>query len=149
MSVAQKLLDEVTKAGCRARIKGDMLRLNGPRPLPGALMEQLRKHKAELLALLADWNNLPTAPTEPFNQQALDAIKAGNAAPVWSGVLNEWIWFVRDNAARERLIAEGCKLAVYSLGELALVASTDKQSLRKINAFKRRFGATVEGEQWK
>ncbi len=53
MNTATELLHEITVAGCQARVEGGMLRLNGPRPLSSELMEQLRAHKPEILALLS------------------------------------------------------------------------------------------------
>ena len=46
------LLDEVARHGGRLTPRGDKLHIDAPEPLPDALMDRLRAHKAELLRLL-------------------------------------------------------------------------------------------------
>jgi TubC N-terminal docking domain len=48
------LLREVSKAGGTVGLKGDMLRLSAPEPLPDDLLARLRQHKAEIVALLSE-----------------------------------------------------------------------------------------------
>lgn len=85
----------------------------------------------------------PATAAEPFDQEAMDAIKAGHAVPVWSEVLQGWLWWVRDEPARKLLIAQGCKVPIYTLGELVLVAGMDADALQDIHAIKREFGAVI------
>lgn len=82
--------------------------------------------------------------TEPFNQTHMDAIKAGNAVSVWSGVLGEWLWWVRGETERDQLLARGYKQPIYTLGELALVVGMDRQELRNVHALKRDLGAEIK-----
>jgi hypothetical protein len=74
----------------------------------------------------------------------MDAIKAGKAVRVWSGVLEEWLWWVRDEEARHRLIAQGCELPIYTLGELVAVAGMDVDALVELHQMKKRFGGTIQ-----
>lgn len=143
------LISELRERGILLSVNGDKLHVDGPdAELTPELCETLKAHKPALMAALAGapsaWNAVPAQPgSEPFNAPALEAIKSGSAVRVWSGVLEDWIWFVRDNTAREKLLAEGCVRPVYSLGELAIVVDFDEQGLRDIHAAKRRFGAVV------
>jgi hypothetical protein len=52
--LAIALLREVAEAGGAVRLEGDRLRLSAPAPLPEELRARLRRHKAEIVALLAD-----------------------------------------------------------------------------------------------
>ena len=98
-----------------------------------------------------DWNDHPdTPPTAPFTKEAVQAIKAGKAVPVWSAVLEEWLWFVRDETAKAKLVTEGCQAPIYTLGELAVVAdmrlnsSFGSEDLKRVHAIKKKFGAAIE-----
>jgi hypothetical protein len=95
------------------------------------------------------WNTLPDGPPSggdvgPFNQKAMDIIRGGGRVPVWSDVLGEWLWWVRDEDARQRLLSEGCEIVIYTLGELELVAGWDAAALKDVHAIKKRFGTTIE-----
>ena len=60
------------------------------------------------------------------------------------GVLQAWMWWVRDEKARQKLLEQGCTVTIYTLGELALVADSGPKSLRDIHAIKMTFGTTIE-----
>jgi hypothetical protein len=53
MSVAIDLLRVATAAGARFTVSGDRLTVTAPRPLPAELVDQLRRAKGEVIALLA------------------------------------------------------------------------------------------------
>lgn len=53
MTIATALLDQVYRLGGQIEARGDHLKLCAPRPLPDALLAELKAHKAELLTLLA------------------------------------------------------------------------------------------------
>jgi TubC N-terminal docking domain len=61
--VALDLLRQVTETGGTVRLEGDTLRLSAPEPLPDELRARLRRHKAEIVALLA---------AEPANEVMLE-----------------------------------------------------------------------------
>lgn len=95
----------------------------------------------------ANWNDHPDIPpTDPFTREAIQDIKAGKAVPVWSAVLLEWLWFVRDEKAKAKLIAGGCQVPIYTLGELAIVVDRKlgPDGLKHVHAIKKKFGATIE-----
>ena len=52
MTVAHDLLRHVEAVGGLAEARGGKLRLTAPRPLPDELIDELRQHKAEVLAVL-------------------------------------------------------------------------------------------------
>ena len=62
--------------------------------------------------------------SQPFNQEAMDTIKAGKAVKVWSGVLQEWLYWVRGEGERNELLGKGCELPIYTLGELVAVSTS-------------------------
>ena len=141
----------------RLRAEGERLLVDAPK---GVLTSEFRRilktHKAALMAALpakenVDWNDhLDTPPTDPFTREAIQDIKAGKAVPVWSAVLEEWLWFVRDSDAQQKLIDQGCQTPIYTLGELAVVAdmransSFGPEDLRRVHTIKKKFGATIE-----
>ena len=93
----------------------------------------------------ADWNSLPDAPSGVrFGDEDLAAIKGGNAVPVWSTVLECWCWWVRDEAAKQRLVAEGCETPIYTLAELTLLERAEPETLRELHRQKMQTGATLE-----
>lgn len=77
MSIARKLIQDVHSAGGTIVAAGDKLRLAAPEPLPDSLMEDLRQHKAEVMALVGaewdaetariiEWFLVTEPPSEPF-----------------------------------------------------------------------------------
>jgi hypothetical protein len=135
----------------RLRAEGERLLVDAPK---GALTSEfstvLKTHKADLLAVLSkgvDWNDHPdTPPTDPFTREAIQDIKAGKAVPVWSSVLEEWLWFVRDSDAQKKLIAQGCQSSIFTLGELAIVVDgkLGSDGLKHVHAIKKKFAAAIE-----
>ena len=132
----------------RLRAEGERLLVDAPKGvLTSEFSRVLKTHKPDLLAALSkdvDWNDHPdTPPTDPFTREAIQDIKAGKAVPVWSAVLEEWLWFVRDSDAQQKLIAQGCQVPIYTLGELAVVAdmrlNTDfgSEDLKRVHAIKK------------
>jgi len=49
---AADLIHEVTRHGCNITVQNDTLKLTAPRPLPDALMNELRRHKPDVIAEL-------------------------------------------------------------------------------------------------
>ncbi len=158
---AASLLSDLQAQGVHLEVEAGALRYRAPKGTitPGVLAT-LRTHKADLIAVLSarqretgpiDWNDHPdTPPTDPFTREAIQDIKAGKAVPVWSAVLEEWLWFVRDSDAQQKLIAQGCQTPIYTLGELAVVAdmrlNTDfgSEDLKRVHAIKKKFGAAID-----
>ena len=77
MNVARKLIEDVHSAGGTIAVAGDKLKLAAPAPLPNSLMEDLRQHKAEVMALVGaewdaktariiEWFLVTPPPAEPF-----------------------------------------------------------------------------------
>ncbi len=63
---ALNLIQEVTRAGATMTLEGGDLVLSGARPLPDDLVEQLRRHKPEVVATL---KNEPVDP-EAYEERA-------------------------------------------------------------------------------
>ena len=70
---------------------------------------------------------------------------------VWSGVLGEWLYWVRDEMKREALIKQDIEpRCIYTLGELTVIASWTgdveerHKALRNVHTMKREFSATIE-----
>ena len=135
----------------RLRAEGERLLVDAPKGvLTSEFSTVLKTHKADLLAALSknvDWNDHPdTPPTDPVTRETIQDIKGGKAVPVWSAVLEEWLWFVRDETAKAKLVAEGCKVPIYTLGELAIVVDSKlgPEGLKDVHAVKKKFGAAIE-----
>ena len=97
------------------------------------------------LRTVGNWNDLPDSSTamEPFNHDAMAAIKAGHPVRVWCGVFDEWVYWVRDEQIKKRLRAKGCTLPIYILSELRVVAGFDAKALRGLHELKRAFDAVI------
>jgi len=50
---AADIIHEVTRHGCNITVQDDTLKLTAPRPLPDALMDEIRQHKPEVIEELA------------------------------------------------------------------------------------------------
>jgi len=158
---AASLLSDLQAQGVHLKVEAGALRYRAPKGIiTSGLLATLRTHKAELIAVLSarqretesiNWNDHPdTPPTDPFTREAIPDIKAGKAVPVWSAVLEEWLWFVRNKDAQQKLIAQGCQSPIDTLGELAIVAdmrlnsSFGPEDLRRVHAIKKKFGAAIK-----
>lgn len=86
----------------------------------------------------------PSTATEPFNREAMDAIQHGEALPVWSELLSEWLYWVRGEKKRNALRAQGCELPIYTLGELAVVVQHDPEDVKTLHAVKRTFNGMIQ-----
>ena len=73
----------------------------------------------------------------------MDAIKAGYPVRVWLGIVSEWAWWVCGEAEREKLLAEGEKEPIYTLGELAVIVNMSDQDVKNMHACKREFNAVI------
>ena len=73
----------------------------------------------------------------------MDAIKAGHPVQVWCGVFDEWVYWVRGEEERKKLLSQGCTLPIYTLGELTLVVKMDESSLKRIHQIKKTFDGTI------
>ncbi len=135
MSVAE-LINKVKEAGGQLNVVDGKVRVSSNTgPLPDDLVGKLRASKAELLAALTTMG--------PVDQDTMTAIEAGQPVRVWSGVLGEWLWWVRGEVEREKLIAEGCTEPIYSLKELGVVKGWEPDDLKLAHALKKDLGATI------
>ncbi len=135
MNVAE-LINEVKKAGGQLNVVDGKVRVSSNTgPLPDDLVDKLRASKTELLVALT--------PMGPVDQDTMTAIEAGQPVRVWSGVLGEWLWWVRGEVEREKLIAEGCTEPIYSLKELGIVNGWEPDDLKLAHALKKDLGATI------
>ncbi len=120
------------------------------------LRAALAQHKRQIIVALSattrgdtgefiDWNQLPdpATATEALGQKDMDDIKAGHAVPVWLGIVQEWAWWVRGEVERQKLLSEGCKLPIYTLGELAVIVNMSDQAVKNMHALKRDMGAVI------
>lgn len=141
MNTAVDLLREADRLGVRLELDGGDIVAEGP--LTDSFVEQLRRHKREVIAAMhgPSLDDLPdpSTATEPFNQEAMDAILRGQVVQVWSDLLGEWLYWVKSEYERKRLLAEGCRLPIYTLGELAVVVQHDPEDIKKLHTIKRTF----------
>jgi len=87
--------------------------------------------------------------TQPFSEKELQAIRQGYAVRVWSGVLEEWLYWVRDKERRAKAIARlGVELwQVWTLAELTAIQGMDPQDLKNLHALKRQFNGSMQPGQ--
>ena len=148
---AVELLEDTRKRGILLSADGGDLVIDAPAGMvTDELRAALREHKMGLLAAVAvvtapDWNTLPDGLTGTlFGDDDLEAINAGSATPIWSTTLAEWMWWVRDEAAKARLEAEGCTTIIYTLAELAHATRVDLETFHQGHAWKRDYGARID-----
>ncbi len=110
---------------------------------PSEISEKSEKRSADSVIAAFQDSFPPGVDSIPFNQAAMDAIKAGYAVRVWLGVVNEWAWWVRGEVEREKLLAEGCKLPIYTLGELAVIVNMSDQDVKNMHTYKREFNDVI------
>ncbi len=77
--------------------------------------------------------------------QACDALSKGRTMPVWSRVLGEWIYWVRDEQSKELLAKRFPEAVAYSLAELRTLVQShpSHDQLRAIHELKKAFGGTL------
>ena len=158
---ATSLLSDIQARGVHLEVEAGALKYRAPKgAITPDLLASLKAHKADLIAVLSahqreteliDWNDHPdTPPATPFSRETIQDIKAGKAVPVWSAVLEEWLWFVRDEKAKATLIVQGCQSPIYTLGELAVVAdmrlnsSFGPEDLKRVHAITKKFTGAIE-----
>lgn len=96
-----------------------------------------------------NWNDLPdpSKATQLVNNEVLTAIRQGQPVPVHLGLVNSWVFWARDEQARGKLRSEGCKVPIYTLGELIdlnkIIDKLSDNDLKNIHETKARFVGKV------
>ncbi len=166
MATATEVINRLAARGVTFQLEASGgLRINGISRLTDREKAALRAHKGALLKALASTTattagspttaateplpNRTTPPelgsTAPFNQEALDAVKAGAGCWVWSGVLNEWLFMVRDEERKAKAMSRGIDPGcIWTLAEVTGVQGMPPEGLRDVAAIKRRFAGAVQ-----
>lgn len=78
----------------------------------------------------------------------MEQIRAGYAVRIYSGVLGQEVWWVRDNGLAQKLETKPWYdgAPVFTLGELLVLTRTcaTTEEVREACAIKADFGATIE-----
>jgi hypothetical protein len=91
-----------------------------------------------------DWNDAPEGEgSSPFGDKEMQAIKDGHLVMVWLGIVQEWVYWVRDDDRRDRLKAQGCEIPIYTLGELAVIQPLPDAAIKQIHEAKKKLGGKV------
>ncbi len=90
-----------------------------------------------------------TAPADgtlhPFGELELKAIKQGHAVKVWSGVLEDWLFLVRDEERKAKAVSKGNDAwRLWTLAELTAVQGMNSQDLQNLHTLKRQFNGTLQ-----
>ena len=136
---ARALLDQASARGVSLYRLGNRLRWRAPAPPPADLLEQLRAHKRDLLALI------PERPLE--GDPAFGDVDAYLVA---SRILGESVWFTADDATAERLeralAAEGDHRLVFTVAEVLALEGMLAADMQRLAEIKRWFrGARIDG----
>ncbi len=145
----ESILAELDRRGIELSASGNRLRFRPIEAVPPDLLEELRKHKPNLLRLLSP----PTlalagvteaAPPLRVNEvcaMTLDVFAtAALVVEMRSSVLGEVVIFASDNAH----VDPGELRPVYRASELrALLGLTNPDDLRQVHAFKKTFRGTM------
>lgn len=173
MAAAIEVISRLADRGVTFQIEDSgRLRVNGVSRLTEREKVALRTHKPAILRALATPPTVPIAAadqtpsastttatgplpnhteppepgsTQPFGQRELDAIKAGAGCWVWSGVLNEWCFWVADEEQWRKAVARSIDPAViWTLNELTGMQGLPPDDLCNVAQVKRRFGGTIQ-----
>lgn len=147
-----QLLRQLEEIGYQAVLDGDNIRLTWRgvgKPDPAIvlpLLEELKRRKEEVRALLAAWQPKPDYKGEAEKAQRL--LEERGWCVVWSRVLGEPVVWVRDGKV---VIPARWKDAVkYTLAELEALTRPPKpgpEELRRLHQAKKLFGGEIgEGE---
>ncbi len=138
------LLKTAQQAGLRLWADGDSLQVEGPSS-PGvlALIEDLRRHKPEILALLSQPQTVP-GHREWHAREIARCVEKDGLCIFWSDLFGEMVAFIRDDSQRNSVPAG---LVAYTSQELRELfgygqAGLSPQSLRLIHQAKKH-GANV------
>ncbi len=99
------LLKTAQQAGLRLWADGDSLQVEGPSG-PGvlALIEDLRRHKPEILALLSQPPTMPGTP-EWHAREIARCVEKDGLCIFWSDLFGELVAFIRDDSQRDSVPA--------------------------------------------
>src|SRR5918996_6301819 len=146
MTAAVDILSESKAAGVELYLDNGRLRY---RAQPGAYTEGLRQKVAtcrdEIIAELSSqggfihWSKL----TPESREAIIPTIKAGQPVRIFSEVLGEVVYWVRDHQAVDELKRQGITEVCYTLVELRELAGQGPEFLRDIHRLKKEFGATL------
>lgn len=109
------------------------------------LREDIKAHKVELVAILQAPLTLDLT-REDHRAEAMAAVKRGESVLVVSATLGEFVYWVCDEQAAERLkrAPDYQGEVIYTLAELQELTGQNPELLRDIHQFKKTFGATLQ-----
>jgi len=118
----------------------DKLKVRSPEPLPDALLQELKEHKAEILDILRPRSK------EWHAQEIAAKVKVDDCCVFWSDVFGEIMAFIREESFRSKV---PCGIVVYTLAEIEELWGEDKpkippETLRLIHETKRTGGKVAE-----
>ncbi len=82
--------------------------------------------------------------THEQRQAIISTIKAGDPVRIFSEVLGEVVYWVRDDRAVGKLKGQGIREVCYTLAELKQIAGQGPEFLKDIHRLKREFTATLQ-----
>jgi TubC N-terminal docking domain len=149
----EDLLAEARERGIVLRAAGDRLQFRPVNRVPPELREELRQHKAQLLAILkagptvgeslpaglrsSEW---PLLDEENLRMSLAEFAEARLVVRVWSECLNERLVFASDNA----VLDPGEREPVYRALELRELVGMNAVDLRCVHQVKKVFGGTIQ-----
>jgi len=151
---AEELLSEFSARGVVLRVEGDRLRFRPVDRVPPELQDELRQHKAQLLAILngagptvghalpeglrpIEW---PLLGRGMLQMSLTDFAQGGLVVRVWSKCLMEKLVFASDNA----ILDPGEREVVYRASELRELLGMSATDLRWVHQVKRVFGGAIQ-----
>ena len=98
MNAAPELVREVEAAGGRIAFADGRLKLSAPAPLPDGLVDELRTHKAKVVAFLSRTTPEPAADTVPPSEWAEGIARLQTMPPPANVPPRRWEQFMDDTA---------------------------------------------------
>jgi hypothetical protein len=144
-AVAVAVLEKAKALGISVTASGDKLLLEPGSKVPAELVQAIRQHKNEILAILTRPKLVEGTPRWHAEQIA-QAVKKEGICIFWSEVLGEMVAYVRDDTYK---CLVPCGIVTYTQQELTELFGGNRspKALRLIHEAKRH-GGTATGTQF-
>ena len=144
MDSATAVLEKAKALGIKVTPSGDKILLEPGSKAPPELVQAVRQHKGEILAILAS-PKVAEGPPWWHAEQVAEAVTREGICLFWSEVFGEMVAFVRDGRLAGRV---PCGVVTYSARELTELFGGNRspKALRLIHEAKRRGGVVSSME---
>lgn len=144
MNSAAAVLEKARALGIKVTPSGDRILLEPGSKAPPELVQAVRQHKGEILAILAR-PQVAEGPPRWHAEQVAEAVRREGICLFWSEVFGEMVAFVRDSRFASRV---PCGVVTYTARELTELFGGNRspRALRLVHEAKRHGGVVSSVE---